>query len=62
MKYQTILLKQFFGLKDTNYYEAIETVTFSHVKISSFRANAHLVFHWCLYNNVYILFHEGEHS
>ena len=24
---------------------------FSHVKISSFRAKAHLVFHWCLYNN-----------
>ena len=24
---------------------------FSYVKISSFRAKAHLVFHWCLYNN-----------
>ena len=23
---------------------------FSHVKISSFRLKAHLVFHWCLYN------------
>ena len=23
---------------------------FSHVKISSFRAKVHLVFHWCLYN------------
>ena len=23
---------------------------FSHVKISSFRAKARLVFHWCLYN------------
>ena len=23
---------------------------FSHVKISSFRANAYLVFNWCLYN------------
>ena len=23
---------------------------FSHVKISSFRAKAHLLFHWCLYN------------
>ena len=23
---------------------------FSHVKISSFRAKAHLVFRWCLYN------------
>ena len=29
---------------------AIPTVIFSHVKISSFRAKAHLVFHWCLYN------------
>ena len=25
---------------------------FSHVKISSFRAKAHLVFHWCLYNKL----------
>ena len=25
---------------------------FSRVKISRFRAKAHLVFHWCLYNNV----------
>ena len=24
---------------------------FLHVKISSFHAKAHLVFHWCLYNN-----------
>ena len=24
---------------------------FSRVKISCFRAKAHLVFHWCLYNN-----------
>ena len=23
---------------------------FSHVTIASFRAKAHLVFHWCLYN------------
>ena len=45
MKYQTILPKQFIGLKGANYSEAIETVTFSHVKISSFRANGHLVFH-----------------
>ena len=27
-----------------------DNVIFSHVKISSFRAKAHLVFHWCLYN------------
>ena len=31
-------------------YVAIAKVIFSHVKISSFRAKAHLVFHWCLYN------------
>ena len=28
---------------------------FPHVKISSFRAKAHLVFHWCLYNKQYSL-------
>ena len=28
---------------------------FSHVKISSFRVKAHLVFHWCLYNNITFL-------
>ena len=28
-----------------------ENMLFSHVNISSFRAKAHLVFHWCLYNN-----------
>ena len=27
-----------------------DNMLFSHVKISSFRAKAHLVFHWCLYN------------
>ena len=26
-----------------------DNMLFSHVKISSFRAKAHLVFHWCLY-------------
>ena len=30
---------------------AIAKVIFSHVKIWSFRVKAHLVFHWCLYNN-----------
>ena len=52
MKYQTILLKEFICLKGAVYYEAIVTVIFSHVKISSFRAKAHLVFHWCLYNEL----------
>ena len=28
-----------------------DNMLFSHVKIPSFRAKAHLVFHWCLYNN-----------
>ena len=37
-------------MKGVIYYVAIETVIFSHVKISRFRAKAHLVFHWCLYN------------
>ena len=55
MKYQTI-----FGVKGAIYYVAIAKVIFSHVKIacyfhmhvkkSSFRAKAHLLFHWCLYN------------
>ena len=31
-------------------YVAIAMVLFSHVKISSFRAKAQLVFHWCLYS------------
>ena len=30
----------------------IETVIFSRVKISCFRAKAHLVFHWYLYNKI----------
>ena len=52
MKCQTILLKKLFGVKRSVYYEAIAIamVIFSHVKISSFQAKAHLVFHWCLYN------------
>ena len=54
MKYQTISLKQFYPAKGAIYYVAIATVIFSlfsGVKISYFRAKAHLVFHWCLYNN-----------
>ena len=27
---------------------------FSHVKISSFGAKVHLVFHWCLYNKLHL--------
>ena len=35
-------------MKGAIYYVAIATVIFSNVKISSFCAKAHLVFHWCL--------------
>ena len=55
MKYQTILFKWLLGLKGAVYYEAtakvifshvkITIMLFSHVKISSFHAKAHLVFH-----------------
>ena len=37
-------------MKGAIYYVAKAKVIFSHVKISSFRAKVHLVFHWCLYN------------
>ena len=37
-------------MKGVIYHEDIVTAIFPHVKISSFRAKAHLVFHWCLYN------------
>ena len=46
-------------MKGAIYFLVIATLIFSHVKItcyfhiekiSSFRAKAHLVFHWCLYN------------
>ena len=32
-----------------------DNMLFSHVKISSFCAKAHLVFHWCLYNKVWFV-------
>ena len=35
--------------KGAIYYVTIATVTFSRAKITCFRVNAHLVFHWCLY-------------
>ena len=34
-----------------NVFTCEDNMLFSHVKISSFHAKAHLVFHWCLYNN-----------
>ena len=36
--------------KGAIYYVTITTVIYSRVKIWSFRAKAHLVFHWCFYN------------
>ena len=42
----------FFCCEGAMYHVAIATVLFSHVKISCFRAKAHLVFHWYLYNNI----------
>ena len=57
-KIQTILFKKFFGVKGAIYYVASATVMFSHMKISSFRLKAHLVFHWCIYNKVlYLMIH-----
>ena len=29
--------------------QLLKNMLFSHVKISSFHAKAHVVFHWCLY-------------
>ena len=40
-------------MKGKIYYVTIAKVIFSHEKISSFRAKAHLVFDWCLYNKHY---------
>ena len=49
MKYQIIA-------KGAIYYVTISAVIFSRVKISiCFRAKAHLVFHWCLYNMLFSL-------
>ena len=44
-------------MKGAIYYVAIAKVIFSHVKVSGFRAKAHLVFHWCLYNKRIYLSH-----
>ena len=48
---QSILLNSFFSVKGAIYYAVLATVIFSHVKISGFRAKAHLV----LYISVYII-------
>ena len=36
-----------------------DNMLFSHVKISCFRAKAHLVFHWYLYNKYYYYMYLG---
>ena len=63
MNTKPFYLNSFLGLKGAVYYETVATVIFSrvkitcyfHMKISSFRAKAHLAFHWCLYNkNTYL--------
>ena len=50
-----IIYYSVFAAKGAIYYVVIATVIFFHVfsrvKISCFRARAHLVFHWCLFNN-----------
>ena len=38
------------GHSNGDIFTCEDNILFSHVKISSFRAKAHLVFHWCLYN------------
>ena len=42
------------------YYE--NNILFSHVKISSFRAKAHLVFHWRLKNKLFYYINTNEIS
>ena len=58
MKYQTISLLIGFwcerrdvlcSYSKGHIFTCEDNMLFSHVKISSFRAKAYLVFHWCLY-------------
>ena len=58
-------------MKGVIYYVAIskgdiftceDNMLFSHVKISSFRTKAHVVFHWCLYNEVLFQVLHGYHK
>ena len=65
MKYQTISMKRFFSYERRNLlcshsngdiFTCENNMLFSRVKISCFRAKAHLVFHWCLYNKLLSLF------
>ena len=65
MKYQTISMKRFFSYERCNLlcshsngdiFTCENNMLFSRVKISCFRAKAHLVFHWCLYHKLLSLF------
>ena len=38
--------------RNSDIFTCEDNMLFSCVKISCFRAKAHLVFHWCLYNKV----------
>ena len=71
MKYQTISMKQFFSYerrdllcshRNGDLFTCEDNMLFSHVKISCFRAKAHLVFHWCLYNkNSYLWYDQSNY-
>ena len=61
MKYQTISLKQFFSCErrdllcshsNGDIFTCENNMLFSRVKVSCFPVEAHLVFHWCLYNKI----------
>ena len=39
-----------------------DNMLFSRVKISCFRAKAHLVFHWCLYNKIIYALGSGHEN
>ena len=46
---------------DRDLFTCEDNMLFSHVKISCFRAKAHLIFHWYLYNkNKYIVLGLGK--
>ena len=39
------------AISNRDLFTSKDNLLFSRVKISYFSAKAHLVFHWCLYNN-----------
>ena len=49
----TVLRDLSCGHSNGDIFTCEDNMLFSHVKISSFRAKAHLVFHWCLHNNIF---------